>query len=200
MGGYIALLLLRRLMDRAPEEAARIAGLVLIAPAWDMTEELMWKQFPLEARARARGDAASSVQPSEYGEPYAITRALIEEGRSHLLARAAVRPGPARSSSCRGASTRPCRSATRASLLGFLQGGWAQLIEIPDGEHRLSRPQDLALLFTKIDELAERVAYRPATERHRQRAASVESWRLAFRESEFRHETQRASSSSPPPA
>jgi len=40
-------------------------------------------------------------------------------------------------------------------LAGFLQGGQVQLIEVADGEHRLSRPQDLGLLFTKIDELAE---------------------------------------------
>ncbi|HEX5600103.1 MAG TPA: alpha/beta hydrolase, partial [Hyphomicrobiaceae bacterium] len=50
MGGYIALLLLRQLIAEAPEEAARIKALVLIAPAWDMTEELMWKEFPNEIR------------------------------------------------------------------------------------------------------------------------------------------------------
>jgi dipeptidyl aminopeptidase/acylaminoacyl peptidase len=39
-------------------------------------------------------------------------------------------------------------------LVGFLLGGWAELHEIADGEHRLSRPQDLALLFSSIDRLA----------------------------------------------
>jgi pimeloyl-ACP methyl ester carboxylesterase len=152
MGGYIALLLLRRLMTVAPDEAARIAGLVLIAPAWDMTEELMWKQFNLKAR-RELQDTGAFRQPSEYGEPYAITRALIEEGRSHLMAKKPFDPGrPVIILQGRLDTSVPI-GHTRA-LLGLLQGGWAEMIEIPDGEHRLSRPQDLSLLFTKIDELA----------------------------------------------
>ncbi|MBS0267556.1 MAG: alpha/beta hydrolase, partial [Proteobacteria bacterium] len=51
MGGNIALLLLRKLLRERPEEAARIKALVLIAPAWDMTEELMWKRFSEETRS-----------------------------------------------------------------------------------------------------------------------------------------------------
>ncbi|MEZ5854558.1 MAG: alpha/beta hydrolase [Hyphomicrobiaceae bacterium] len=50
MGGYLALLLVRALMEEAPEEARRIKGLVLIAPAWDMTERLMWARFPESVR------------------------------------------------------------------------------------------------------------------------------------------------------
>ena len=92
MGGWIALLLLRRLLREAPAEAARIAGLVLIAPAWDMTEELMWKKFDAAAR-RDLEQTGVYQQPSEYGEPYAITRGLIEEGREHLLARRPFDPG-----------------------------------------------------------------------------------------------------------
>ena len=85
-------LLLRRLLREAPAEAARIAGLVLIAPAWDMTEELMWKKFDAVAR-RDLEQTGVYQQPSEYGEPYAITRGLIEEGREHLLARRPFDPG-----------------------------------------------------------------------------------------------------------
>ena len=57
-----------------------------------MTEELMWKQFNLKAR-RELEDTGVFRQPSEYGEPYAITRALIEEGRSHLMAKKPFDPG-----------------------------------------------------------------------------------------------------------
>jgi len=154
MGGYIALLLLRRLLAVSPQDAARIVGLVLIAPAWDMTEELMWKQFTADAK-RELDETGVFNRPSEYGEPYAISRALIEEGRSHLIARRPFDPG------------RPviilqgCLDAavpfqhTRA-LLNVLEGSHTELIEIPDGEHRLSRPQDLSLLFGKIEELAGR--------------------------------------------
>lgn len=156
MGGYIALLLLRRLMQVAPNDAARILGLILIAPAWDMTEELMWKQFNLSAR-RELEDTGVFRQPSEYGDPYAITRALIEEGRSHLMAKKPFDPGrPVIILQGRLDTSVPIGHAR--ALLQLLQGGWAEFIEVPDGEHRLSRPQDLSLLFTKIDELAARYA------------------------------------------
>jgi alpha-beta hydrolase superfamily lysophospholipase len=152
MGGWIALLLLRRLLRKAPAEAPRIAGLVLIAPAWDMTEELMWNKFD----AGAKHDLAANgvfLQPSEDGEPYAITRALIEEGRAHLLGRKPFDPG------CpvvilQGAEDAAVPIAHTRELIGLLQGGWAELHEIADGEHRLWRPQDLALLFAAIDKLA----------------------------------------------
>jgi pimeloyl-ACP methyl ester carboxylesterase len=153
MGGHIALLLLRRLIAERPAAAARIKAMVLIAPAWDMTEELMWKQFSDAAR-RQLLETGVFLQPSEYGEPYAITRALIEEGRQHLLARAPFDPG------CpvvilQGALDEAVPVAHARELLSFLKGGAIKLIEIPDGEHRLSRPQDLALLFATVDELAE---------------------------------------------
>jgi pimeloyl-ACP methyl ester carboxylesterase len=152
MGGYIAILLLRRLMMVAPEDAERVVGLVLIAPAWDMTEELMWKQFTPEAK---RELAATGVfnRPSEYGEPYAISRALIEEGRSHLIARRPFDPGrPV--VILQGCLDTAVPVAHTRGLLDILQGGRAELIEIADGEHRLSRPQDLSLLFAKIEQLA----------------------------------------------
>jgi pimeloyl-ACP methyl ester carboxylesterase len=153
MGGHIALLLLRRLLAERPEEAARIRAMVLIAPAWDMTEELMWKEFPEEAR-RQLMETGVYLQPSEYGEPYAITRALIEEGRQHLFARAPFDPGrPV--VILQGALDEAVPIAHTRELVTFLKGGAVKLIEIADGEHRLSRPQDLMLLFATLDELAE---------------------------------------------
>lgn len=152
MGGYIALLLLHRLLTVAPDDAARIDGLVLIAPAWDMTEELMWKQFDFQARRDLETTGIFS-RPSEYGEPYLISRALIEEGRSHLLGKAAFDPGrPVVILQGRLDMAVPVGHAR--GLLRILQGNWVDFVEIPDGEHRLSRPQDLSLLFTKISELA----------------------------------------------
>ncbi len=154
MGGHIALLLLRQLIAKRPADAARIKALVLIAPAWDMTEELMWKKFPPEAR-RELMETGVYLQPSEYGEPYVITRALIEEGRNHLFAGKPFDPG------CpvvilQGALDEAVPVAHARELPTFLKGGSVKLIEIADGEHRLSRPEDLALLFATLDELAER--------------------------------------------
>lgn len=156
MGGYIALLLLRRLMQAAPDDAARIVALVLIAPAWDMTEELMWKAFSPEAQ-RAIMEDGVYLQPSEYDEPYAFTRALIEEGRNHLLGDRPFDPGrPV--VILQGAQDTAVPVAHARALLDLLQGDWAKMVEIPDGEHRLSRPQDLALLFATLEELAERTS------------------------------------------
>src|SRR5262249_10693831 len=45
MGGWLALLLVRALRRRAETPAASVAGMVLIAPAVDFTEELMWRRF-----------------------------------------------------------------------------------------------------------------------------------------------------------
>lgn len=152
MGGHIALLLLRKLAKEAPEEARRVRGAVLIAPAWDMTEELMWKQFPEDAR-RILIDDGVFLLPSEYGEPYQITRALIEDGRDHLFARRPFDPG------CpviilQGLLDPDVPATHTRELLTFLKGQKVRLVEIPDGEHRLSRPEDLAKLFAAIEELA----------------------------------------------
>src|SRR6202051_2352553 len=83
MGGWMALLLARELARRQAARAA-LAGLVLIAPAPDFTEELMWKGFSPEIRQEIETKGVW-LRPSQYGEPYPITRALIEEGRNHLL-------------------------------------------------------------------------------------------------------------------
>ena len=151
MGGHIALLLLRMLRREAPEHAQRIKGLVLIAPAWDMTEELIWKELPEEAR-RAIVEDGAYLQPSDYAEPYTITRNLIEDGRQHLLARHPFDPGcPV--TILQGLLDTDVPAAHTRKLLTFLKGRDVRLIEIADGEHRLSRPQDLEKLYAAIAEL-----------------------------------------------
>jgi pimeloyl-ACP methyl ester carboxylesterase len=143
-------MLLKRLLENDPAEAARITALVLIAPAWDMTEELMWKQFPPDARRALETDGVY-YEPSNYGEPYTITRALIEDGRAHLLARNPF--DPSRPILILQGLQDPDVPASHVRELDkFLTGGRVRITEVPDGEHRLSRPQDLALLFQLIDE------------------------------------------------
>src|SRR6266852_2974676 len=79
LGGWIDVLLARELAKRPPH--ASLAGQVLITPAPDFTEELMWKGFSPEIRKEIVTKGAW-LRPSEYGEPYPITRALIEDGRN----------------------------------------------------------------------------------------------------------------------
>jgi pimeloyl-ACP methyl ester carboxylesterase len=152
MGGYLALLLLRKLLREETAEARRVKALVLIAPAWDMTEELMWKRFPEEAR-REIVETGRYDQPSAYGEPYPITRQLIEDGRKHLLARERFDPG------CpvvilQGLQDADVPAEHTRELVKFLTGSNVKLVEIADGEHRLSRPQDLEILFAEIGKFA----------------------------------------------
>jgi pimeloyl-ACP methyl ester carboxylesterase len=84
MGGHIALLLARWLKKNAPSELARVRGMVLIAPAADMTEVLMWRRFDVSARQKIEQEGRW-LMPSAYGEGYVITRKLIEDGRKHLI-------------------------------------------------------------------------------------------------------------------
>lgn len=150
-GGHVALLLLRDLLRTAPAEAGRIKALVLIAPAWDLTEELMWNEFDAEAR-RDLTEKGVFYRPSAYGEPYAITRRFIEEGRKHLFKGEPFDPGrPV--VILQGVQDADVPVAHARRLAGFLTGGWARLIEVADGEHRMSRPQDLALLYSEIERL-----------------------------------------------
>src|SRR6202165_1671606 len=91
MGGWMALLLARE-MARRPGSRASPAGLVLIAPAPDFTEQLMWNGFSPEVRQELEAKGVW-LRPSQYGEPYPITRTLIEEGRHHLLLGSAIEGG-----------------------------------------------------------------------------------------------------------
>src|SRR3954471_17828272 len=77
MGGWMALLLARELARRDASSAS-LAGLVLIAPAPDFTEALMWNRFSPEVRQEIESKGVW-LRPSPYGAPYPITRALIEE-------------------------------------------------------------------------------------------------------------------------
>src|ERR1700740_1470912 len=83
MGGWMALLLARELATR-PASRASLKGLVLIAPAPDFTEELMWKGFSPEIRHQIETTGVW-LRPSEYGDPYPITKNLIEDGGKRLL-------------------------------------------------------------------------------------------------------------------
>lgn len=150
MGGHIALLLLRRLMSERAPEAARIKGIVLIAPAWDMTEELMWKKFPEPVREEILSQGYH-LRPSAYDAPYTITRDLIDDGRKHLLARKPLTV-PCPVIILQGLQDPDVPAAHTRELLDFLKGD-VRLIEISDGEHRLSRPQDLEKLYQAIRDL-----------------------------------------------
>ena len=147
MGGYLALLIARALA--AAGEAARLAGMVLIAPAVDFTEALMWARAS-EAGRRAIIEEGVWERASAYSDqPYRIARDLIEDGRRHLLLGQTVRSFcPVRILQGMCDEDVPYRHAL--TLVEHMAGDPVTLTLIKDGDHRLSRPQDLALLLEAI--------------------------------------------------
>ena len=150
MGGWMALLLAREIARR-PASCAALAGLVLIAPAPDFTEELMWKGFSPEIRHQIETTGAW-LRPSEYGDPYPITRDLIEEGRRHLLLGGAIEVGcPVRI--LQGAKDPDVPWKHAFALVHRLPAEDVVLTMIQDGDHRLSRPQDIARIIAAVAEI-----------------------------------------------
>jgi pimeloyl-ACP methyl ester carboxylesterase len=149
MGGNIALLLLRRLMEMDAPQARRIKALVLIAPAWDMTER-MWRNFT-DAIRKEIMEKGVYFRPSSYGDgPYAITRGLIEDGRQHLIGSRPFDPDrPVYI--LHGLQDPDVPWEHTLDLVAHLDGDWTRVEAVPDGDHRLSRPEDLALLLRTID-------------------------------------------------
>src|SRR4051812_17323615 len=149
MGGWMALLLARELGKRADRRAS-LAGLVLIAPAPDFTEVLMWNGFPPEVKHEIESTGVW-LRPSEYGEPYPITRALIEEGRNHLLLGSAIEVGCA-VRILQGAQDPDVPWQHAFALAHRLPSDDVVLTVIQDGDHRLSRPQDIARIIAAVAE------------------------------------------------
>ncbi len=151
MGGWMALLLAREVIRRSMN--ATLAGLVLIAPAPDFTEELMWKGFSSEIRSEIESKGVW-MRPSEYGDgsPYPITRALIEEGRQHLLLGGSIEVGcPVRI--LQGAKDPDVPWQHAFTLMHRLPADDVVLTMIQDGDHRLSRPQDIARIIAAVAEI-----------------------------------------------
>lgn len=153
MGGYLALLLWKQLLETSPDEVARIQGLILIAPAWDMTEELLWNSFSEEIQNQIWRSGMYN-RPSAYGDgPYPISRNLIEDGRKRLL----FADGwlfPERRPPIRiihGIRDDDVPHTHSSRLIGLLNNTNTQLHLVQDGDHRLSRPQDLELLRALLD-------------------------------------------------
>jgi pimeloyl-ACP methyl ester carboxylesterase len=149
MGGWLALLLARALA--AHKDSASITGMVLIAPAVDFTEELMWKQFS-DVTRRELEEKGIWLRPSEYGdEPYPITRGLIEDGRNHLLLGGLIETGcPVHILQGVQDPDVPWRHAVE--LVSRFSRDDVVLTLIKDGDHRLSRPEDIERLIAAVKE------------------------------------------------
>ena len=147
MGGWLALLAARALAARGA--AARLAGMVLIAPALDFTQKLLWPRLP-EAAQREIMTRGVWLRPTPYGpEPMPITRKLIEDGARNLLMEAPMR------SHCRvhilqGMQDEDVPFNHAQAIVALLPHDEVTLTLVKDGDHRLSRDEDIALLLKTI--------------------------------------------------
>jgi pimeloyl-ACP methyl ester carboxylesterase len=134
MGGWLALL-------AALARPERVAGLLLIAPAPDFTEDLMWKEMAPNVQAEIM-EKGEWLRPTQYGEePYPITKGLIEDGRNHLLLGGSVRVAcPVRILQGMADTDVPWQHAMR--LVERLAGN-PTITLVKHGDHRLSTPEDL---------------------------------------------------------
>jgi pimeloyl-ACP methyl ester carboxylesterase len=148
MGGWIATLV-------AAARPERIAAVVLIAPAPDFTELLMWKQMPPEVRAEVMERGSWFYQP-EGTEGYAITRALIESGRDNqVLGREVTVNGPVRI--LHGTEDRDVPWQLGAKLLEVYQGDVTFTL-VKGADHRLSSEANLRLIERTVDTVLKDIA------------------------------------------
>jgi len=145
MGGWISLLLARAMPER-------VAGLVTIAAAPDFTEDSMWGGFDAATRARLMEEGQVAI-PSEYGDPYVITRRLIEEGRGRLVLRTPLGlPFPVRM--LQGTADRDVDQSVALRLLAHASGPDIRLTLVKGADHRFSTPDCLDLIGQAVAEVS----------------------------------------------
>lgn len=148
MGGWISLLLARRMPER-------VAGLVTIAAAPDFTEDSMWAGFSDEQR-RALMEEGRVALPSEYGDDYIITRRMIEDGRDHLVLRAPL-PLPFPVRFLQGTADADVDMSVALRLLEHAEGPDMRLTLVDGADHRFSDEDCLALITASIEEVLARI-------------------------------------------
>lgn len=137
MGGWQALLLAR-------ERADRIAGFVTIAAAPDFTEDGWWASFTDIQRTQIMAEGEVAL-PSDYMEPYIVTKRMIEDGRDRLVLRAPLNlPFPVRF--LQGTADTAVSVETANRLLAHASGPDMQLLLVKDADHRFSNDLCLSLI------------------------------------------------------
>lgn len=144
MGGWQSLLAVRRAADR-------VAGLVTIAAAPDFTEDSMWAGFSDEQKAEMES-AGQVALPSEYGEPYIITKRMIEDGREQLVLRSRLDlPFPTRF--LQGTADEDVDMSVALRLLDHATGNDMRLTLVDGADHRFSDEACLALIAASVEDV-----------------------------------------------
>ena len=148
MGGWISLLTARHISER-------VAGMVTIAAAPDFTEDSMWAGFD-DAQRKELMEQGQIALPSEYGEPYIITRRLIEEGRNTLVLRDPL-PLPFPVRFLQGTADADVDMSVALRLLDHAEGPDMRLTLVDGADHRFSDPDCLALIETAVEDVLARI-------------------------------------------
>ena len=145
MGGWASLL-------AALGRPERVKALLLIAPAPDFTQKLMWDGFDEDTR-RTIMEEGVFYEPSPYGEPMPISRILIEESAKHQLLDGSINfKGPVRI--LQGMKDEPVPWQHAHKIVHALESDDVDVTFVKDGDHSLSRPHDLERLVRTAKELA----------------------------------------------
>lgn len=145
MGGWIALLIARAMPER-------VAGMVTIAAAPDFTEDSFWRGLDADQRSRLLATGQIAL-PSAYGDPYVITRHLIEDGRQNLVLRSTLHlPFPVRF--LQGTNDEDVDTSVAISLLDHATGPDLRLTLVRGADHRFSDPACLALIVASVEEIS----------------------------------------------
>ena len=145
MGGWVACLLSQRL-------TLPIAGIIGIAAAPDFTEDGFWANFDAAQRTAIETNGQVSL-PSDYGEPYVVTRRLIEDGRQNLVLRSPL-PMPYPVRLLQGSADTAVTRETLMRLFEHIDSPDLQLTLVKHADHRFSEPDCLALIEAAIDAVA----------------------------------------------
>jgi pimeloyl-ACP methyl ester carboxylesterase len=145
MGGWISAILTGQIR-------AKIAGFVGIAAAPDFTEDSMWAGFSADDRAALARDGVVHL-PSDYGDPYPITRRLIEDGRQNLVLRSPL-PMPFPVRLLQGTEDADVTREVALRLLDHIDARDVRLTLVKGADHRFSTPECLALVVAEVEEVS----------------------------------------------
>ena len=148
MGGWVSLLMTKRLEHR-------IAGLVTIAAAPDFTEDSMWASFDATQKTALETEGQVAL-PSDYGDPYIITKKMIEDGRNQLVLRDAL-PLPFPTRFLQGTNDADVDMNVALRLLAHAQGDDMRLTLVDGADHRFSDDACLALITASVEDVLNRV-------------------------------------------
>lgn len=155
MGAWIALRMVQELHKAG--EGHRIAGLVLLAPAPDFTVDLVEPRLTRKQK-RELEDRGYFEEKSEYSpEPNLYTRALLDDGRANRVLDGMI------DTHCpvhilQGLTDPDVPHGHALKLVSHLPADDVTVSLIKDGDHRLSRPQDLDLLLRAAEAIIAQVA------------------------------------------